>query len=327
MPRGEPIRRDANLFELGMDSLMSVEFLYRVNRGLGANLPMERLLAHPAIEPLAEQLVAELGLDDAGRRSVERPLDPQPAAAKTVEKDPWFPALLPAPNARVRLFCFHPPGGSASVYSNWPLLAGPETEIWAMQLPGSGERQAEPHVEPWQSLVEMAANQILEHLDRPFAFFGYGSASLLALDAAHSVRERFGLTPVHLFVAAAWAPQDVAAQVANSAGSLEPWAAPSLAGLADAGETTRQAGPPDGGESEGFRAYGFQFKPPLDCPVTAFFADGDDRFGREQLARWSGAGDGGFRLERMPGPLAALLQSPEALLRVVAEDLRGALER
>jgi surfactin synthase thioesterase subunit/acyl carrier protein len=294
LPRHEPIARDANLFELGMDSLMAVEFLYRANRGLRTNLPMERLLANAAVNRLADEFTAELHAADVGGRSVQPASAPQPTPAPTAVPTPsenvWFPDHQPAPNARVRLFCFHPPGASASAYSRWPELLRPDTEVWAMQLPGSGSRSDEPELAPWRLLVETAADEVLEHLDRPFAFFGYGGASLLALDVARSVRQRFGLAPVHLFVAAR--------------------------ALEDA-----QADP------RGSHMVGFAVRPPLDCPITALAPECDDRFGDEELARWSALTEGGFRLVQLPGDLAALLQAPEPLLRIIAEDLRQAIDR
>jgi len=206
----EPAPRGRSLFELGMDSLMSVEFLYRINHGLRRNLPMQALLENPAVDALAERIVREP--DSApGPEAAAGPLPPAPAtpaaeAAPAKLDSPWFPGHRAQPGARVRLFCFHAPGAEAAVYAGWSDVLGPDVEVFAVQLPGSGTRADEPPIEQWPLLVETLAEQLLDWLDRPFAFFGHRGGGLLALDVARFVQERFGLSPARLFVAASPAP-------------------------------------------------------------------------------------------------------------------------
>ena len=112
-----------------MDSLMAVEFLYRVNMALKTSLSRERLSANAAIRRLAEELAAELNPQDVDGRGVESASRPQPAAAMTLQKNAWFPDHRPAPNARVRLFCFHPPGASVALFSDWWEPLWPDAEV------------------------------------------------------------------------------------------------------------------------------------------------------------------------------------------------------
>jgi len=280
-----------------MDSLMSVEFLHRVNHGLRLNLPMQVLLENAAIDALAERIVRELSPADGGRQAGEAappgPRAPRPEGAPAGAENPWFPDHRAESGARVRLFCFHAPGGEAAVYAGWSDVLRPDVEVLAVQSPGSGTRASEPPIERWPSLVETLAEQLLDYLDRPFAFFGHSSGSLVALDVAHLVQGRFGLSPVRLFVL----------------GSRSP------------GAEDRA-----GAERSGFRVVRHAPGPPLDCPITAFAAREDEQCGPEELQAWSECTVGGFRVEVAPGSSAGLLADPARLLETVAGELRRAVE-
>jgi NAD(P)-dependent dehydrogenase (short-subunit alcohol dehydrogenase family)/acyl carrier protein len=89
-PPDEPPSQDAGLFDLGMDSLMSVEMKRRLERGLGAPLPSTLAFNYPNIRALAGFLLArflneetsvqapaaepETTLDDIGDDEVARRL-------------------------------------------------------------------------------------------------------------------------------------------------------------------------------------------------------------------------------------------------------------
>jgi len=298
----EPPPRHRSLFELGMDSLMSVEFLYRVNHGLRRNLPMQALLENPAIDQLAERIVREPdaapGPAAAAQPPTTAPATPASAApageaVPTTIESPWFPERRARPRARVRLFCFHAPGGDAAVYSGWSDVLGPDVEVFAVQLPGSGARADEPPIRQRPLLVETLAEQLLDWLDRPFAFFGHQGGGLLALDVARFAQERFGLSPARLFVAATPPPTPPERQT---------------------------PGPPEG-QAPG-RPQGQTPRPALDCPITTFAARADEPLNHEDLHAWYACTTGPFRLELNPGPPTDLLAAPSPLLATLADELR-----
>ena len=195
-----------NLFELGMDSLMAVELLYRINRGIKVNLPMQELLENAAILPLAQRLVREL--DPA---NTEQPtggiFDGPFRSSGTTASSPWLPYLRDETLASVRLFCFHPSDGDASDYADWQQHAAPQIEVCAVELPGSGKRPEETPIDDRSTLIEALGEAMLDYFDRPFAFFGHGDGSLTAFELAQFIQDRFGLSPVHLFVAASCPPE------------------------------------------------------------------------------------------------------------------------
>jgi len=58
----ERIDRDRTLGTLGLDSLMTLEFVRRVNSGVGMTLPATSVFNYPTIRLLAEQVLSRLGL-------------------------------------------------------------------------------------------------------------------------------------------------------------------------------------------------------------------------------------------------------------------------
>jgi acyl carrier protein len=67
MPPDEPPSHDAGLFELGMDSLMSVELKRRLERGFGASLPATLTFNYPNIRALAGFLLTRFSKDETVR--------------------------------------------------------------------------------------------------------------------------------------------------------------------------------------------------------------------------------------------------------------------
>ena len=195
-----------SIVEMGMDSMMGVEFIYRINRGLKMNLPAEKLLEKPYLFPLAEEIVTRLR--DAGAPAIAV----SATAAATAVVDPvsdnaWFPFRRIRAAARARLFCFHGSENTAAVFADWADKVREEIEVFPVEPPSCGGRATEETICDQDVLMETLGDMLLEHLDRPFAFFGHAEGAVLALRLACQVQERFGLCPAHLFIGASVPPQ------------------------------------------------------------------------------------------------------------------------
>jgi hypothetical protein len=76
---------------------------------------------------------------------------------------------------------------------------------------------------------------------------------------------------------------------------------------------------------DGFRMLRFTPRPPLECPITTFAGNADERFGRQQLQPWYTCTDGSFRLELLPGTIDPT-ETGEGLTIGVARDLRHVMD-
>ena len=109
-------------FDLGMDSLMSVELRNRLNRALSGEYVVSNtaVFDYPNVAALADHLAAELGqgLGDASPEAVEEPAAPPPRVEKGTEQD----AI-----AIVGMACRFP--GAPDLDSFWRLLEAGENAV------------------------------------------------------------------------------------------------------------------------------------------------------------------------------------------------------
>jgi surfactin synthase thioesterase subunit len=109
----------------------------------------------------------------------------------------------PRPHAKVKLFCFHDAGGSASLYDAWTGLLDAQIELQLVQLPGREELVGQDRYTNYTKLMVSMVPVLLRHLDeRPFAFFGHSMGGLIAFEAARALSVIYGKRPAKLYVSA-----------------------------------------------------------------------------------------------------------------------------
>ena len=123
-----------------------------------------------------------------------------------IERDAWVIRRGPRPSARLRLFCFHHAGGSASAFASWPSLLGETIELCAVQTPGRENLFLQPRHQSIDSLLPELLRQLKPWLDRPFAFFGHSLGGLVAFAAAHRLIAEGGPACEHLMLSSCLAP-------------------------------------------------------------------------------------------------------------------------
>jgi len=119
---------------------------------------------------------------------------------------PWL-VRRPAPEAKLRLYCFPFAGGQAGVFAPWHGRL-PGVELCAIQLPGRGARAGEPPMRSMSDIVRHVAQAIAEQGPHRFAFFGYSLGTLVAFEVARRLAARGSTRPLHLFASACDAPRD-----------------------------------------------------------------------------------------------------------------------
>ncbi|MFD7924222.1 thioesterase II family protein [Streptomyces sp. NPDC059740] len=123
---------------------------------------------------------------------------------------PYLPSL-PPPGSRKRLFCFHPAGGGASVFSGLRTALAGRVEVVGVQLPGREGRRAHPLPATMAELVAELDSHLDPHLSGAYAFYGHSMGALVAHDLVLRRQRRRASTPARLVAAACRAPQRGAA--------------------------------------------------------------------------------------------------------------------
>lgn len=113
----------------------------------------------------------------------------------------------PAPEARLRLFCFHHAGGSASVFTALRNALAPHIDVLPVQLPGREGRLRESLPGSMADLVAELDEQLDPYLMGGYAFYGHSMGALVAHDLVARRQARGDVLPVRLVAGAARAPQ------------------------------------------------------------------------------------------------------------------------
>jgi len=239
----------------------------------------------------------------------------------------WFSFPRPNRQASLRLFCFPYAGGGAVIYRTWPAGLPKEIEVCAAQLPGRGNRHAEPLYDRLEPLVEALVPAILPHLDKPFAFFGHSMGALISFELARRLRSLHRVEPLRLFISGRSAPQtpkperrtydlperEFVEELRRLNGTPQQ--------LLEEPEVLQIALPMLRADFAICQTYQFLPGPPLSCPLTVFGGLQDQEMGRAGLEAWRDQTTGPFALRMLPGDHFFLHTSQTLLLQWISQGL------
>ncbi len=245
----------------------------------------------------------------------------QPSQSPTT---PWFRALNPSKEARVRLFCFHHAGGSAALFRTWPKHLPPEIEVWPVLLPGRERRMSEPAITGLGPLCQALAQQIRPLLDRPYSLFGHSLGALLSFELTRLL-VRIGVKPpTQLLVSSFYAPQlpRIMSPIHALPDAEFLQAVEQFGGIPEEAKTYPELLqlmlPTLRADFELLETYKYRSEPALPCPISAFGGSEDPLVTEEQLAAWQAQTSGACSLQLFPGG-HFYLSDPSLLLRAIGD--------
>ncbi|HUI95554.1 MAG TPA: SDR family NAD(P)-dependent oxidoreductase [Xanthobacteraceae bacterium] len=208
----DPVPAERPLRELGLDSLMSVTLVNRMETALGIRISAAKLIPGPSVEQLVDDLMPLLATEGepAARPAPAATAEAEPANADSGRR--WLVVVGPRAAPRFRLFCFPFAGGGSAVYRSWAQALDPGIEVVAIEPPGRLSRIAEPPVSDMTEFVDQLAEEMTGALDRPFAFFGHCLGALTMYETARRLIHTTPFRPVHLFASGARPPDRIADQ-------------------------------------------------------------------------------------------------------------------
>jgi medium-chain acyl-[acyl-carrier-protein] hydrolase len=209
--------------------------------------------------------------------------------------------------ARLRLFCFHYAGATASIFRTWQAALPPAAELVAVQLPGREYRLDEPLLSDIGQIVAGLIEVVPALLDRPFVFFGHSMGALIAFDLIRTLRAR-GLRQPELFIVSGRnAPQfkwrDAGVEALPDDQFIA--AVRDYNGVPDAllnDETLRDLWLPRLRADLAVSAtYRYVPQRPLDCPILVMFGANDQLLSDIGLRGWLTQTNARVRFSRYPG--------------------------
>ena len=208
----ELLRSDNPLDRFGLDSLMGIDVVERINADFGATLPVTTRVSVVGLSALAALVMASMSRSEHA-----------------------WPLLTPVGPGRAaecdaRVVGLHFLGGDVDCFAAWDIGLGQGVEVLAaawrnLRVPAS------------LSAVAAAIAHAIAALDsRPTVLYGHSMGALLAYEVAAALHRAGHAAPLHVVVGAMWAPCDHTAMMARPSGTLDGLLAALSAGGATLGD-------------------------------------------------------------------------------------------
>lgn len=248
---------------------------------------------------------------------------------------PWLiaHAVENTEHVRMRLFCFHYAGATASIFRSWQGAIPEAVELVAVQLPGREYRLDEPLLTDMGQIVTALAEILPPLLDKPFVFFGHSMGALLGFDVIRILRARGLRQPEMLIASGRNAPQfrwrDAGIQVLPDdqfVAAVRDYNGTPAALLAE--ESLRELWLPRlRADLTVSGTYEYVEQRPLKCPIVVMFGAEDGLVSDVGLQGWLTQTTGGVRFFRYPGNHFFLHSAERLVLAKVHAELVDHLAR
>ncbi len=322
-------RLDVNtsVSKIGLDSLMLNQLRNWIQQKMEINFPLMRIAKGPSIVELSEQLLEELY-----KLSAAPSEELQDSSGIGVSEDiemanDWLVRKKNTSGRPVqtRVFCIHPVGAGASMFSHFMYNVPEHIEVMAFQLPGRENRAGEPYFEQVPLLIEQMALAMKPYLDVPFIVMGHSFGGILGYELIRYLKDTYGQSPLRLFISGTIAPQltrkwkerDVISQTAVFTNSEERLL--SLMSYIDDVEFLKKILPVMRKDMPLIMNYQYQETGKLDIPITAYAADKDEVVHASEVAGWAEQTAVDFELEVVPGDHWFLSRNRDQILEKLTE--------
>jgi acyl transferase domain-containing protein/surfactin synthase thioesterase subunit/acyl carrier protein len=351
---GSLIDEGRPLGELGLDSLMSVSLLNRLEPALGVVVPMAKLLKGPSVEELVDTLFPDLPTSSPAEVDHQAPtagangVVASPPRIGVIPQSDWMVVTKPSPEATVRLFCFPFAGGGSAVYRLWNEGISPSIEVIAVEPPGRLARIDQAPVKDVHVFASQAARAMTPLLDKPFAMFGHCLGGLTMYETARELQRMAEKLPIHLFVSGSRSPDRL-----NNEGPFErllqdrllpnklydPFLAiheqpeeifvevirlfriDSTEEMLKSAELRALVLPVVRAEFEMASNYRYRQEKPWSFPITCFNGENDLYVTRKDILSWSGFTTSSFQVHIRQGEHFLLVDDRDFLLRMINREI------
>ena len=327
----EQIDIDVSITEMGLDSLMLNQLRNWIQQKLEINFPLMRIAKGPSIRELSAQLLEKI--TQSTKKTDTNPVSTDVSGITSESDIEVVGGRWMVRNKRndqkvqQRVFCFHPVGAGASMFSYFLYNSPPETDVLAFQLPGRENRSDEVPYEEMDQLIPDIAQTILPLLDKPFIIMGHSFGGIVGFELIRHLRRHHKISPQHLFITGTIAPQltrkwkkrDVISETAMETNSEERLL--SLMHYIDDVEFLKRILPVMRKDMPLIIGYEYQNNTPFDFPITAFAAAQDEVVLVEEVRHWAAQTADAFTLEVVEGDHWFLSRNRELILQRLNEAI------
>lgn len=245
----------------------------------------------------------------------------------------------------MHLICLPYAGGSSAIFRGWAAFLPPAIKIHTPHLIGREDTRGDSSLDRkmdvgeaatcGEALVQDLTEQIMPLADRPYALYGHSMGAFLAFELARAMKRLGRPQPVHLFVGAQRSPR-------------LPYPFPLICHLDEEqflakvferyGETIRPGVLADRemrkhvvtnlrADFAVIEKYRYQSSDLLNCPITAFGGQADNRVALSEIERWKEETTATFNMQVLAGGHFFVDTDRRQLLSIIAKTLAGATAR
>lgn len=302
--RKDPVSDHISFFDSGGNSLLVVTLQRHLSEAMGYQVPLRRILKNPTVAAIA-------GLDD-------QPLAPaEPPAGHT---------------SGLNLYCLPYAGCSARVYDSWQANLPEFVNLRPVELPGRGSRWPEPAISDLAELLDDLSAAMTDARTSPYVVFGHSFGGVIAYELVRHLAALEFPAPRCLVVSGCPAPhlatpaetthdlsdEDLTQRLRDLKGTP-----PELLDNAELMELYIPIIRADYVMLDNYRP-----PPPdrLDCPILAFYGDGDAEAEKPSIEPWADYTTRTFTLEQVTGDHFFLHAAEDEIVAKLGAHLAGGVE-
>ncbi|MGH1541742.1 MAG: alpha/beta fold hydrolase [Arenicella sp.] len=324
---------DTPFQDVGLDSLMTVELLNRLNAALPVKVSMAKLIKGASVTSLMEEVFPDLSHGTEITSGKNTSLSSKAQSAPENESQ-WLVYSKRRPSASIKLVCFAYAGGGPTVYREWQDQLPDFIEVVSVLLPGRASRIDEQPLTRISQIVADLLPELLEHLDgSPFAMFGHCMGSIIMYETARALQQQHNLSALQLFASGAPAPDLYTISFYHQSDEAD-----LMALLNQIDFSATQALVQDAEmralvfpmlradlEAAAYYAEEYQASEPLNIPITAFGGWQDMYASPQGVDAWQRFTDNDYQLVMQPGNHYFIETEQARILNILQETLKQRL--
>lgn len=322
------IEENKPITNIGLDSLMLNQFRNWIQSSLGVNLSLMQIAKGPTIKELSKIVGGSIMHNN-------KPQPMQELSGLGQDKDlellsnKWI-IKIKNRDEDLRIFCLHPVGAGASIFSYFMFNPPKGTEVFALQMPGRENRSGEAHDVDMHKLVQDLANVIEPFLNKKTIFWGHSWGGVTLYEIIKYLKARNSNNYhniIHFIVTGSIAPQltlrwkekGPIRETAKKENTFKKVL--STISYVENEEFLRRIFPTMQNDMDLIMSYKYQAGEKLDLPILAFGAEQDDVVALAELEQWREQTNGDFTMYSVHGDHWFLSRNKEFIKGKIEESI------
>lgn len=322
---------------LGLDSLMLNQFRNWLSSELEVNTSIMELSKNRSLEELSNMVLKTmLGNKSSARDLGEKEVSDVSGIANDKDLEVLAKGWLVRaksghkPN-KVRIFCLHPIGAGASIFSYFLYNPPKDTEVTAIQMPGRENRISEGYYSNMSILITDLAKILSDYIDRETILWGHSWGGVVLYEVAKYMRVHMNDKYRNLKclvvsgsiapqLTSPWKERDSIKETARKA-SVEKVL--STVSYIDDEEFVRNIYPIMQKDMKLLMTYDYKNEERLSIPIIAFGAKEDDVVLLSEIEQWKNQTTNEFKLHTVHGDHWFLSRNRAFIIDKIEEFIKG----